>query len=56
MNSDLEGYDENSDDDLHFESDNESDDNKEFDLWTADIIEDSDDLTEETESIGRPAI
>ena len=32
VNLDLEGYDEDSDNDLHFESDNESDDDEELDL------------------------
>ena len=54
VNSDLEECDEDSDNDLHFESDNVSDDNEELDLRTADINEDSDDLTEETDSGGRP--
>ena len=53
-NSDLEGIDEDSDDDLHFESDHESDDEEELDLRTADIIEDSDDRSQETENRGRP--
>lgn len=56
MNLDFEGYDENSDDDLYFELDNESDDNKEFDFWIVDIIEDFDDFIEEIESIGRLVI
>ena len=54
VNSDIEGFDEDRDDDLHFESDNESDDDEELDLRTVDIIEDSDDLSRETESRGTP--
>lgn len=56
LDADLEGYeDEEDSNDLHFEPDTlDDDEDKELDLRTVDIIEDSADPTEASRSRGRP--
>lgn len=57
VNSDLEGYDddEDNDDNLHFEPDTfEDDEDEKLDLRTVDIIEDSEDPNQASGSRGRP--